>query len=331
MGVELKTKIMLWGRSAHRCNFPECRRELLVDEIGTDDPSLIGEICHIVARKPDGARGESSLTPAERDLYANLIMLCRNHHKIVDDTPAKYTVDVLHGMKQEHEKWVSESLPSYDSRKQRDDEVYATYVYEWIRQVDLDNWSSWTSNLLGSGQPKLWQQQVDPLAEVTRWLFGRVWPGRYPELEASLENFNLVLSDLLSTFLSRTEERGERLWTVKSYQQARSQAEYDALLREFDFHVDLVQDLTLELTRAANYVCDRVREYLDPTFRIKEGMVLALSGPHLDGWHHHRVQYHEEERTSRPYANLDTFKVVRKTRDEHFGTGKSVDDPVQER
>ncbi len=327
MSVELKTKIMLWGRAAYRCSFPGCRHELLVDEVGTDDPSLIGEICHIVARKPDHARGNSPLTSEERDLYSNLILLCRNHHKIVDDTPEKYTVEVLHSMKQEHEEWVRGSLQDYDSKKQRDDEVYATYIEEWTKRVDLDNWSNWSSNLASSGQPMLWKHQYEPLVEVTRWLFGRVWPGRYPELEAAFENFNLVLSDLLMTFQSHIEDRGERLRTEKFYRHARDRETEDILSREFDFHVDLVEDLTLELTRAANFVCDRVRDYLDPTFRMEEGIVLTQSGPYLDGWRYHRVQYRGAERTLQPYPGLEKFKIERGTRDMNFGEGTSIDDP----
>jgi hypothetical protein len=302
-------------------------RELFIDETGTDDPTLIGEICHIVARKPSHARGDSTLTREERDRYSNLILLCRNHHKIVDDNPEKYTVELLHNMKQEHEEWVRNSLPSYDAKKQRDDEIYASYIENWAERVDLDNWSSWCSNLVSSGQPMLWKHQYEPLVDVTTWLFGRVWPGRYSDLEAAFENFNRVLSDLLNTFRARTDERAEILRTEKFYQHARDRETWDRLAREFDFHVDLVEDLTLELTRAANYVCDRVREYLDPTFRIEEGIVLIQSGPYLDGWHYHRVQYRGKERTSQPYPGLETFKTERRARDEHFGEGTSIDDP----
>src|SRR5690242_7377692 len=36
--------------------------------------------------------------------------------------------------------------------------------------------------------------------------------------------------------------------------------------------VALVEDLMLELTRAANYVCDRVREFLLRSYRIRDGL-----------------------------------------------------------
>ena len=46
------------------------------------------------------------------DSYDNLILLCRNHHKEIDDISnvSIYTKEKLHQIKHEHEKWVSESL-----------------------------------------------------------------------------------------------------------------------------------------------------------------------------------------------------------------------------
>lgn len=328
MSVSEKTKIMLWGRSVYRCNYPDCRCRLFVDETRTDDPTLIGEICHIVARQEAGPRGESTLTTEQRDRYANLILLCRNHHKIIDDNPDEYSVEVLHTMKEQHEQWVEDSLPDYDPRKQRDDEVYATYVDEWAGRVSLDRWDAWTSQLMSSGQPSLWEDDYEPLEQATRWLFGRVWPGRYPELEAAFDNFNSVLSDLLMTFKSRMERRGDWLWTEKWYHRADGLEQRDRLHKEFEFHVDLVMDLTLEVTRAANYVCDRVREFLDPSFRMEEGLLLAQSGPYvIDEWSLHRAQYRGEERTLNPYPGLERFKVERGRRDMNFGEGSSLDDP----
>jgi len=110
MSISLKTHKMLWGRAASRCAFPGCRQELVMDASQTDDESLIGEACHIVAQSPSGPRGDSPLTPEQHDHYDNLILLCRNHHKRVDDQENTYTVQCLLEMKAAHEKWVRETL-----------------------------------------------------------------------------------------------------------------------------------------------------------------------------------------------------------------------------
>ena len=112
MSISAKTRQMLWGFAAARCAFPDCRKRLFMDASKTDDESLIGEECHIIARAMSGPRGKSKLTSKERDEYENLILLCRIHHKQVDDQRNTYTVERLKEMKAAHEKWVQSSLQS---------------------------------------------------------------------------------------------------------------------------------------------------------------------------------------------------------------------------
>lgn len=85
----------------------------------------------------------------------------------------------------------------------------------------------------------------------------------------------------------------------------------------------------LELTRAANYVCDHIRHTIDGSFRLSEGRLVASSGPYVNfEFKTLRVEYRNEERTSRPYRGLEWFKTARKDRDYNFGEGQSVDDPA---
>ena len=58
--------------------------------------------------------------------------------------------------------------------------------------------------------------------------------------------------------------------------------EYHSKRTRFSEHVRLVSDLFFELTRAANLVCDRVRETIFPGYRLKEGVVLIER--HSVGW-----------------------------------------------
>jgi hypothetical protein len=159
--------------------------------------------------------------------------------------------------------------------------------------------------------------------KIELWLLGFI------ENEQELKNLRReAISAGLMTFKSRMEERGDFLWTEKWYHRAVGREHRDRLAKEFDFHVDLVMDLTLELTRAANYVCDRVRESLDPSFRMEEGLLLAQSGPYvIDRWDLHSVQYCGVERTLLPYPGLERFKIERGTRDMNFGEGSGLDDP----
>jgi hypothetical protein len=98
---------ILWGSSGLRCAI--CNRRLVVEATATDRDSIVGEECHIVARSPGGPRA-GHLPPEEVDCHTNLILLCRNDHRMVDDQPGTYTSDVLRAKKAEHEAWVAQRL-----------------------------------------------------------------------------------------------------------------------------------------------------------------------------------------------------------------------------
>jgi hypothetical protein len=67
------------------------------------DETLVGEVCHIKGKKPDAARYDPAQTPAARNDYDNLILLCAPHHKVIDDDEEAYTVERLRKMKADHE------------------------------------------------------------------------------------------------------------------------------------------------------------------------------------------------------------------------------------
>ena len=315
---------MLWGRAANRCAFESCRKELVIDATETDDESLVGEECHIVGKSSDGPRGASQLTSEQRDKYNNLVLFCAVHHKVVDDQPGEYTVERLHQLKNNHERWVQESLQGYDPIKQRDDEHCANLVEEFCDRVEIDNWKNWSSYVLGGGgYPRIDKEVHAKLEASNEWLLSRNWPQRYPEIESSFQNFRLVLQDFLNVFAAHSEPFGdEMLATKKLYQIDEWNPErYERLSKQHEYHVDLVQDLMLELTRAANYACDKIRENFFPTFRLKEGVLLVMHGPYMGiSYRTSRCEYRGEERTNSPYPGLGDFKQLRAKRDHAFGS-----------
>lgn len=91
---------LLWGRAGGICSNPKCRMALfrLLDQKGTYN---VGEMAHIIARSPYGARGIPEGGP---DTYDNLILLCPTCHTTIDKAPAgEFPPTVLHRWKQEHE------------------------------------------------------------------------------------------------------------------------------------------------------------------------------------------------------------------------------------
>ena len=157
----------LQGRAANRCAI--CRKELVMDATETDDESLVGEACHIVAQSIDGPRGPSPLTAPQRDKYANLILLCNIHHKQVDDQFNTYTVSKLEALKAQHESWVRTQL-GFDAQKQRYDEHFVGYIEEWERRLNLDDWKMWASGIMCHGLPQLDHDRKVALEELRPWL-----------------------------------------------------------------------------------------------------------------------------------------------------------------
>jgi len=91
-------------------------------------------------------------------------------------------------------------------------------INEWVRLADLANWQQWSQRILSLGQPALTVARVNELESLKSWLFSRIWPQSYPELENAFKNFLFVLNDFLKTFHEHSEEQGERFITLKFYQ-----------------------------------------------------------------------------------------------------------------
>jgi len=97
---------LLWAKAGNRCSY-RYEGEVCDEELVTSDGgkiTLVGEECHIVGEKPTAARYIADFHG--RNTYDNLILLCRKHHKIIDDNEEKYTIAVLQSMKRSHEESV---------------------------------------------------------------------------------------------------------------------------------------------------------------------------------------------------------------------------------
>ena len=94
-----KTKIILWGLSAGRCQYEGCNKPLYLDSL-TKAKFNQAYIAHIVADKPDGPRGDMVLSPLLDKDIKNLMLLCDSHHRLVDKEDVNgHSVDRLKYMK----------------------------------------------------------------------------------------------------------------------------------------------------------------------------------------------------------------------------------------
>jgi hypothetical protein len=98
-----KTKMLLWGKAAGRCQYRGCNKCLYQDNL-TKSEFNTAYIAHIVADKPDGPRGDIIRSPLLKKVLSNLMLMCDEHHRLIDRVDVDgHQEDVLLKMKEEHE------------------------------------------------------------------------------------------------------------------------------------------------------------------------------------------------------------------------------------
>ncbi len=100
-----QTLMVLCARSAGRCQFKGCNKLLFRDSVSLTTFNNTN-VAHIIASSPNGARGDGVKSHKLSDCIDNLMLMCPEHHKLIDDCPSDYPVEKLREMKQEQERMV---------------------------------------------------------------------------------------------------------------------------------------------------------------------------------------------------------------------------------
>lgn len=317
MGLSAKDRKTLWVRSGNECAFPECRRKLIA-EIGAysvesnGDSVTLGEEAHIVADNNSGPRADPSMPQSIRDSYPNMILLCEEHHKVVDAANGKFfSVEQLRMFKAEHEEDVTRRMDRNSAERQAKDGKITLLLAEWERRVLIDDWDAWTSWLL-SPHPRMQKKHFNQLIPSTVWMKSRFFPpGEYKQLVRAFENFALVWGDL-TQFLDRNFKVARfdpaYLELHAKYKEIPWDPPlYDKLGKEFDFNCDVIHDLTMQATAAANFLLACVRETFDPVYRFDSGFVTVTRGPdEMLKFQHYRPEYASEDLVREfPYCGMN--------------------------
>jgi hypothetical protein len=138
-----KSRLVVWTRSGGRCSFPGCSVALLLDT-AEGDASLVGQMAHIVAKSRQGPRGRDPLDDVGRRDAANFILLCPEHHKLVDDHPRHFPVPVLRRMKHEHESRFAPTNPKSEVAAPLVDETLASSML-WVGALPARMYSARTT------------------------------------------------------------------------------------------------------------------------------------------------------------------------------------------
>jgi hypothetical protein len=109
MAISPRDLRLLFQQSGNRCAFPTCTKALTFPSTDKDPSVALSEVAHIVGESPDGPRGAHPMPLDERNRYENLILLCEEHHHLVDRQEATYPVEKLLQMKYDHEAVIAEA------------------------------------------------------------------------------------------------------------------------------------------------------------------------------------------------------------------------------
>lgn len=96
---------MLWGRAGSRCAI--CNVELT--QLDGHDV-IVGDEAHIRSKVVSGPRHDPDYPAPEVDSYANRILLCKAHHKLIDDNADVFPAEQLDDLKRRHEDRVAKAL-----------------------------------------------------------------------------------------------------------------------------------------------------------------------------------------------------------------------------
>ncbi|MFA5367499.1 MAG: hypothetical protein WC333_06440 [Dehalococcoidia bacterium] len=103
MNISDRDRKLLWTRAGSRCSYSyrgkKCGAKLLTYIDGR--LTALGDECYIVGETPNDPRYVDAFP--QRITYYNSILLCKEHHRLIDSDLETYTVKTLHEMKDAHE------------------------------------------------------------------------------------------------------------------------------------------------------------------------------------------------------------------------------------
>jgi hypothetical protein len=101
------------------------------------------------------------MTRIQLDDHTNLILLCKLHHKEVDDNPKRYTIEELRRIKREHRAWIA-SLGEDDRRPARQAEKITAWPSVVRSNPSVpDSPPAWGATIRNGSELPVYQVQVE--------------------------------------------------------------------------------------------------------------------------------------------------------------------------
>lgn len=282
--ITAKDQKILWSRAAGRCSMPDCRVKLTMDK-SEGEAFTLGEMCHIVGEQNStvNARGISSMPLAQRNKYSNLILLCANHHKIIDKYEKKYTIENLHSIKDEHELWVEETLS--EQKIKPDELVYSSLIDHLSISLQMDQWNWFISNAV---RQIVHRDFIEAYNLVLERQLATVFPLTKPELELAIKNLMQAYVEYIEQYLDFSTLPIDREFYVPDYfyKEVYPNPHYHYYSDKHKLWARKNFILLCMYVVRVNEFAEAVRRFSNPLFFVVKGKFLVMDelGTHLGEW-----------------------------------------------
>ncbi|MGF1899321.1 DUF4263 domain-containing protein [Vibrio alginolyticus] len=134
-----KMKQKLMALSGYKCAFPGCGENLT-----TETGNIIGQIASIESMSPGAPRFNPAKSSSELLDADNYILLCPNHHYLIDKEPEKYSIDWLKAAREQHLKNITKLLSQPESEHKATTSISLSKALdEWEREQENSSEEFW--------------------------------------------------------------------------------------------------------------------------------------------------------------------------------------------
>ncbi len=100
--ISEKVRYLLWAKAAGRCEFNGCNKPLFRDDL-TQVEMNFADVAHIIGDRSGGPRGDRELSKEYCNDVSNLMLMCLDHHRMIDAFYETCSEEILRQMKDVHE------------------------------------------------------------------------------------------------------------------------------------------------------------------------------------------------------------------------------------
>jgi hypothetical protein len=206
--------------------------------------------------KKKGPRG--NFTCANIDSNDNLILLCQGHHKLIDDYPEQYCVELVKKYKNDHERMVTNKLNSHN---------FSTNLAEFEKRI-LEIGFNWLKTLPDSDY-SLKVETYNKLHSLIEWMESIDFV-KNDYLKLLFEKLSNSIKDTLKVFEEHMLIKEDGYYFIdKFYKQVdydNDSKSRDSLEKAFDQHIKDLIGLTIKVANNFNETSRFIREQFDNTF-----------------------------------------------------------------